>query len=44
VALYERGFLVGSAVDPKVLRLLPPLVLHDDEADRFAAALREVLR
>ena len=44
VALYERGFLVGSAVDPKVLRLLPPLVLQDDEADRFAAALREVLR
>jgi acetylornithine/N-succinyldiaminopimelate aminotransferase len=44
VCLFERGYLVGSAVDPKVLRLLPPLVLTDDEADRFAAALREVLK
>ena len=44
LALFERGFLVGTAVDPRVLRLLPPLVLRDDEADRFAAALTEVLR
>jgi acetylornithine aminotransferase len=43
-SLFERGFLVGTAVDPRVLRLLPPLVLRDDEADRFAAALQEVLR
>jgi acetylornithine/succinyldiaminopimelate/putrescine aminotransferase len=43
-SLFERGFLVGTAVDPRVLRLLPPLVLRDDEADRFAAALTEVLR
>lgn len=44
VALFERGILVGSSVDPSVLRLLPPLVLRDDEADHFVAALREVLR
>lgn len=35
---------VSGHCHPKVLRLLPPLVLRDDEADRFAAALREVLR
>lgn len=43
-ALLERGFLVGSASDPAVLRLLPPLVLTDDEADSFTTVLHEVLR
>ncbi len=42
-ALFERGILVGTAIDPAVLRLLPPLVLTDDEAARFVAALEEVL-
>jgi acetylornithine/succinyldiaminopimelate/putrescine aminotransferase len=41
--LFARGVLVGSAEDPAVLRLLPPLVLTDAEADEFVAALREVL-
>jgi acetylornithine/succinyldiaminopimelate/putrescine aminotransferase len=41
--LFARGVLVGSAEDPSVLRLLPPLVLADPEADEFVAALREVL-
>jgi acetylornithine/N-succinyldiaminopimelate aminotransferase len=43
LALFERGILVGSANDPSVLRLLPPLVLTDAEADTFAEALHEVL-
>lgn len=42
--LLARGILVGSAVDPTVIRLLPPLVLTDSEAARFAATLEEVLR
>ncbi|MCU0305226.1 MAG: aminotransferase class III-fold pyridoxal phosphate-dependent enzyme [Thermoanaerobaculales bacterium] len=43
LALFERSILVGSANDPSVLRLLPPLVLTDGEADHFIAALHEVL-
>jgi acetylornithine/succinyldiaminopimelate/putrescine aminotransferase len=43
LALFERAILVGSANDPAVLRLLPPLVLTDDEADTFLATLHEVL-
>jgi len=42
-ALFELGVLVGSAEDPRVLRLLPPLVLTDAEADEFVAALTEAL-
>lgn len=44
VSLFERGILVGSAIDPNVVRLLPPLVLRDDEVDRFVVALKEVLQ
>jgi len=43
LALFERGILVGSANDPSVLRLLPPLILTDDEADTFLDVLHEVL-
>jgi len=43
LALFERGILVGSANDPSVLRLLPPLVLTDAEADAFLKVLHEVL-
>lgn len=43
LALFERGILVGSANDPAVLRLLPPLVLTNDEADTFLTTLHEVL-
>ena len=43
LALFERGILVGSANDPSVLRLLPPLILTDDEADIFLEVLHEVL-
>ncbi|TAE49848.1 MAG: aminotransferase class III-fold pyridoxal phosphate-dependent enzyme, partial [Bacteroidetes bacterium] len=36
--LYESGIFVGTA-STNVLRLLPPLCLTQDEADRFLAAL-----
>lgn len=38
-ALFARGILVGSAYDPRVIRLLPPLVLEDEHVDLF---LREL--
>ena len=41
--LFEQDILVGSANDPSVLRLLPPLVLTDDEVDAFVHTLHEVL-
>jgi acetylornithine aminotransferase/acetylornithine/N-succinyldiaminopimelate aminotransferase len=43
LALFERGILVGSAEDKAVIRLLPPLVLAEDEADAFLDAMHEVL-
>ena len=42
-ALLDRGVIAGSSVDPAVLRLLPPLVLGEADADRFAEVLEEVL-
>jgi acetylornithine/N-succinyldiaminopimelate aminotransferase len=41
-AAREHGFLV-NAVAPDVLRLVPPLVLTDTQADAFLAALPQVL-
>jgi acetylornithine/N-succinyldiaminopimelate aminotransferase len=41
-AARESGFLVNT-VAPSVVRLLPPLVLTDAQADAFLAALPEVL-
>jgi acetylornithine aminotransferase len=41
-ALREAGFLV-NACDPKVIRLAPPLVLTDEQADSFLAALPAAL-
>ncbi|MCA1612098.1 MAG: aspartate aminotransferase family protein [Thermoanaerobaculia bacterium] len=42
-ALMARGILVGGSDLPDVLRLLPPLVLREEEIDRFLAAMGEVL-
>ncbi len=42
-ALLSRGILLGGSDLPDVLRLLPPLVLREDEIDRFLAAMEEVL-
>jgi acetylornithine/N-succinyldiaminopimelate aminotransferase len=42
-ALLARGILVGGSDFPEVLRLLPPLVLREEEIARFLAVMREVL-
>ena len=43
-ALFARRILTGSASDPQVLRLMPPLTFSAVEADRLLAGLAEVLR
>jgi acetylornithine/N-succinyldiaminopimelate aminotransferase len=42
-ALFGHRILTGTATDPRVLRLLPPLSFSPREADLLLAALREVL-
>ncbi|HEU5041332.1 MAG TPA: aminotransferase class III-fold pyridoxal phosphate-dependent enzyme [Gemmatimonadales bacterium] len=42
-ALFTRRILTGTASDPEVLRLLPPLSFSIREADLLLAGLREVL-
>ncbi len=42
-ALFAQRIITGTASDPKVLRLLPPLSFSADEADRLLAGLKEVL-
>lgn len=42
-ALFQRHVLAGTATDPQVLRLLPPLCFTADEADQVLTALREAL-
>jgi acetylornithine/N-succinyldiaminopimelate aminotransferase len=42
-ALFARRILTGTATDPRVLRLLPPLSFSFREADLFLAGLRQVL-
>ncbi len=42
-AAQEAGFLVNAAV-PDAVRLAPPLVLTEQEADAFLAALPAILR
>jgi acetylornithine/N-succinyldiaminopimelate aminotransferase len=42
-ALFEHRILTGTATDPSVLRLLPPLSFSLREADLLLAALRKVL-
>ena len=42
-ALMQRGFLVGTATDPHVLRLAPPAVLPRCAIDLLAEALDDVL-
>ena len=43
-ALRDRGVLVGGSSDPHVMRLMPPLVVSDEEVRRFADALRAALK
>ncbi len=42
-ALREKGVLVGGSSDPHVMRLMPPLVVSDDDVRTFADALHTVL-
>jgi 4-aminobutyrate aminotransferase-like enzyme len=43
-ALFARRILTGTATDPQVLRLLPPLSFSLREADLLLAGLKEVLQ
>jgi acetylornithine/N-succinyldiaminopimelate aminotransferase len=43
-ALFQRRIITGTAADPAVLRLLPPLNFSLREADLLLAGLAEVLR
>jgi acetylornithine/N-succinyldiaminopimelate aminotransferase len=43
-ALLEKGFIVGTADEPGVLRLLPPLTLSHTQVDSFMKTLGEVLK
>jgi len=42
-ALFARRILTGTAADPRVLRLLPPLSFSVQEADLLLTGFREVL-
>jgi acetylornithine/N-succinyldiaminopimelate aminotransferase len=42
-ALFGRRIITGTASDPKVLRLLPPLSFSAQEADLLLTGLKEVL-
>jgi 4-aminobutyrate aminotransferase-like enzyme len=42
-ALFARRIITGTASDPTVLRLLPPLSFSNREADLVLAGLEEVL-
>jgi acetylornithine/succinyldiaminopimelate/putrescine aminotransferase len=42
-ALLDRKIITGTASDPKVLRLLPPLCLKTGEVDLFVAKLKEAI-
>ena len=42
-ALFGRRIITGTASDPKVLRLLPPLSFSAQEADLLLSGLKEVL-
>jgi acetylornithine aminotransferase/acetylornithine/N-succinyldiaminopimelate aminotransferase len=43
-ALLEKGFIVGTADEPGVLRLLPPLTLTHTQVDSFVQCLGAVLK
>ncbi len=40
--LLSRGVLVGTSNDPRVLRLMPPLVLRPEAAQQLAAGLADL--
>jgi acetylornithine/N-succinyldiaminopimelate aminotransferase len=42
-ALLEHRIITGTSSDPKVLRLLPPLCLKNEEVELFVSVLRKVV-
>lgn len=42
-ALRDEGILVGGSSDPNVMRLMPPLVVSDEDIRRFSTTLRSVV-
>jgi acetylornithine/N-succinyldiaminopimelate aminotransferase len=42
-ALFRRRILTGTASDPNVLRLMPPLTFTTTEVDQVLGALREAI-
>jgi acetylornithine/N-succinyldiaminopimelate aminotransferase len=40
--LLARGILAGSSADPRVVRLLPPLILAPEHVEALASALAEI--
>jgi acetylornithine/succinyldiaminopimelate/putrescine aminotransferase len=42
-ALLARGYIIGTATDPRVLRMAPPSIMPFAAIDGLAVALREVL-
>ncbi len=42
-ALFERGFLVGGASDPHVIRIMPPYTIPFEEVDALCEAVAECL-
>lgn len=42
--LLERGILAGTSADPRVVRLLPPLILEEQHVEKLARALAEIPR
>ena len=40
--LREKKILAGGAADPRIVRLLPPLVLENAHVDELVAALKEI--
>lgn len=41
-SLFDQGILTGTSHDPQVLRLMPPLILDQVEADIFVEALKRI--
>jgi acetylornithine/succinyldiaminopimelate/putrescine aminotransferase len=41
-ALLEQDILTGTSADPKILRILAPLVLKEEHVDRLAKALASI--
>ncbi|MFH1017181.1 MAG: aminotransferase class III-fold pyridoxal phosphate-dependent enzyme [Pseudomonadota bacterium] len=39
----SRGILIGSSLDPEVIRLLPPLTVKKEDLEQFSRTLKEVL-